>query len=295
MIVDCHTHLWTNPAQLGHDAEAYLQREGGDGLFAARDAEHYKAAECVDKALVMGYRSAHLEAAVPNELIGSYVARHSRKMIGIAGVDPTEPDATDTARELLSRQEFRGLTISPATQNFHPADSRAIELYELAAEAGVPIFISQGTHFPPKGRMEYARPLLFDEIAREFPHLSLVIAALGHPWVEEGIALIGKHGRVFGNVASLLRRPWQAYNALVLAHQYNVMDKVLFGSDFPYLRAADAIKAVYRLHEVTQGTNLPSVPRETLRGMIERNSLTALGIARADECRESEPATEDQL
>jgi len=79
-------------------------------------------------------------------------------------------------------------------------------------------------------------------------------------------------------MAALIRRPWQAYNALVLAHQFNVVDKVLFGSDFPFFTAADAIESVYRLHEVTQGTNLPSVPRETLRSMIERDSLAELGI-----------------
>ena len=88
---------------------------------------------------------------------------------------------------------------------------------------------------------------------------------------------------MLADIAGLTRRPWQAYNALVLAHQFNVMDKILFGSDFPYFTAAEAIESVYRLHEVTQGTNLPSVPRETLRSMVERDALGALGIARAGE------------
>ena len=187
--------------------------------------------------------------------------------------------AAETAEAMLERKEFRGLTVSPAMQAFHPADSRAMALYDLADGRGAPVFIHQGTHLPARGRMEYARPFLLDEIAREFPNLTMVISSLGHPWVEEAIALLGKHPRVFADVAGLIRRPWQAYNALVLAHQFNVMDKVLFGSDFPYYTAAEAIEAVYRLHEVIQGTNLPSVPRETLRGMIERDALTALGIA----------------
>jgi hypothetical protein len=142
--------------------------------------------------------------------------------------------------------------------------------------------------------MGHARPLLLDEIAQDYPSLTIVISGLGHPWVEEGIALVGKHSRVYGDVAGLIRRPWQAYNALVLAHQFNVMDKVLFGSDFPYSTAAEAIKSVYRLHEVTQGTNLPSVPRETLRGMIERDALTALGIARPGEVEAAQAAAEGE-
>ena len=192
----------------------------------------------------------------------------------------------------LDRPEFRGITLSPATQNIHPCDSRAMRIYELAAERRVPVFFCQSTHFPAQGRMEYARPSLLDEIAREYPELVIVISSMGHPWIEEGIALIGKHPRVFGDIAGLVHRPWQAYNALVLAHQFNVMDKVLFGSDFPYFPAAEAIKSIYRMNEVTQGTNLPSVPREALRGVVERDALTALGIARAGEAPPSEEEDE---
>jgi hypothetical protein len=283
MIIDCHTHLWSNPNQLGDNADSYLQRQSGLANLQAGPAEHSEASQPADKTLVMAYRSAHLSANVPNELIGEYVSRYSKQMVGIAAVDPTEPQAISEASDLLDMPAFRGLTISPATQNFHPADSRAIKLYELAAERDIPLFIQHGTHFPTQGRMEYARPLLLDEIAREYPTLTMVISSLGHPWVEECIALIGKHPRVFGDMAGLIRRPWQAYNALILAHQFNVMDKVLFGSDFPFCTAAEAIKSVYSLHEVTQGTNLPSVPRETLRSMVERNSLRALGIDRPGE------------
>ena len=283
MIVDCHTHIWSSPKELGRNVGEYLRRQGGRKDVTADPADHAAAAGCVDKCLVVGYRSAHLGASVPNEFVAAYVARDNGKMIGIAAVDPTEAGVLETAAALLDQAEFRGLAISPAAQNFHPADSRAMALYELAAARGAPVFFHQATHFPPGARMEYARPLLLDEIGREFPKLTVTISAMGHPWIGEAIALLGKHSRFFADVAGLTRRPWQAYNALVLAHQYNVMDKVLFGSDFPYFTAAEAIKSVYRLHEVTQGTNLPSVPRETLRSMVERDALGALGIARAGE------------
>jgi uncharacterized protein len=283
MIVDCHTHIWDNPDQLGEDAAAYLRRQTGRESLSARPADHIKACDPASKTLVMGFVSEHLGASVPNEMVARHVGAHSERLVGIAAVDPTSDGALEEANELLDRSEFRGLTISPATQNYHPSDSRAMKLYELAAQRDVPVFLAHGTHFPAKGSMGYARPLLLDEIAQDYPTLTIVISGLGHPWVEEGIALVGKHERVYGDVAGLIRRPWQAYNALVLAHQFNVMDKVLFGSDFPYSTASEAIESVYRLHEVTQGTNLPSVPRETLRTMIERDALSALGIARPGE------------
>ena len=293
MIVDCHTHIWSSTEQLGRGGEEFVRRQSGRECVPAGPADHALAAECVDKCLVMAFRSVDLNADVPNEFVGDYVARHRDKMIGIAAVDPSEDGAVDRAELLLKRDEFRGLTISPAMQNLHPADSRAMGLYQLAARLGVPVFFCQSTHFPTAGRMEYARPSLLDEIARDFPDLVMVISSLGHPWIEEGIALLGKHRRVFGDISGLIHRPWQAYNALVLAHQFNVMDKVLFGSDFPYSRAAEAIKCVYRMHEVTQGTNLPSVPREALRSMVERDALGALRIAWKGESPAEAAAEED--
>lgn len=290
MIVDCHTHIWASSEQLGANADEYIRRQCGRDNVAAGGPEHARAASCVDRSLVFGSRSVDLGASVPNDYIAEYVARRSEKMIGVAAVDPSDETAPDEAQRCLDRSEFRGLTISPATQNIHPSDSRAMVIYELARSRGVPVFFCQSTHFPAQGRMEYARPSLLDEIAREYPDLVIVISSMGHPWIEEGIALIGKHARVFGDIAGLVHRPWQAYNALVLAHQFNVMDKVLFGSDFPYYTAAEAIKSIYRMNELTQGTNLPSVPREALRSMVERDALTALGIARAGE---AVAATED--
>jgi hypothetical protein len=283
MIVDCHTHIWASAEQLGRGGQEFIWRQSGRESLGAGPADHAQAAKCVDKSFVLGYRSRDLGADVPNEFIAEYVSRNADKMIGIACVDPAESDALDQAEALLKCHEFRGLTLSPAMQNFHPADSRAMRIYELASRRKVPVFFCQSTHFQATGRMEYARPSLLDEVAREFPEMPMVISSLGHPWIEEGIALIGKHPRVYGDISGLVHRPWQAYNALVLAHQFNVMDKVLFGSDFPYCTAAEAIKCVYRMHEVTQGTNLPSVPRESLRSMVERDTLSSLGIARPGE------------
>jgi len=294
MIVDCHTHIWANTDQLGRGGREYVYRQTGREDVVAGPAEHAQAAECVDKSLVMGFRSLDLEADVPNEFVAEYVAAGNDRMIGIAAIDPSEDAAIEKAEELLSRREFRGLTISPAVQNVHPADSRALGLYELACRLGVPVLFSQSTHFPTMGRMEYARPSLLDEVARDFPDLTMVISSLGHPWIEEGIALLGKHPRVYGDISGLLHRPWQAYNSLVLVHQFNVMDKVLFGSDFPYATAAEAIECVYRMNEVTQGTNLPPVPREALRAMVERDALAALGIARPGETAPRREAGEDE-
>ena len=81
-------------------------------------------------------------------------------------------------------------------------------------------------------------------------------------------------------LAALLRRPWQAYQALLSAYENQVAEKLFFGSDFPFATAAAAIEQLYRLNEITHGTNLPGIPREVLRSIVERDALSELGIAR---------------
>jgi predicted TIM-barrel fold metal-dependent hydrolase len=291
-IVDCHTHIWQSPDQLGQaelgevprtsrarsartNANARTQRRG----IPSGDSEyHWSQANSVDKSFVLGFKSRYLRAEIPNRYVSEYCKRSPEKLIGFAGIDPTEGVATEELKQAHNELSLRGLTISPANQDFHPADSRAMRLYATAEQLGMPILFHPGGQFTEMSMLEYARPYLLDEVARTFPKLRMVVAQMGQPWVDETIVLLGKHPNVFADVSGMLARPWQAYHALVSAYQYGVIEKLLFGSDFPYTSAADCIESLYSLNQIAQGTNLPLVPRESLRGIVERETLTLLGL-----------------
>lgn len=279
MIIDCHTHIWASPDQLGAATGAWLARNGGQESLFANSGDHAAAARDVTKTLVWGFRSRYLAADVPNAFLADYVSQHRDTVIGIAAVDPPEPDAMERLGNIAQRTEFGGITISPAAQGFHPADTRAMGVYEFCARQGLPVFVECGTDFAPQAVLEFAHPHLLDEVARAFPSLTIVVSGLGSPWVQETIVLLAKQPKVYAEVAAILRRPWEAYQSLLLAHQRGVAGKLLFGSGFPFLTAAEAIQQLYRLNEITHGTGLPGVPRETLRGIVERDALTELGMA----------------
>jgi len=289
MIVDVHTHVWQSPDQLGQltlgdvrtarlrsaravDRPVYRQ------IPAADASNHWAEVSCVDKAFVLGFKSRYLRAEIPNHYVANYVQQHPQKLIGFAGIDPTEPDAAREVRIARDQLQLRGITISPAHQDFHPSDSRAMRVYETAEALGMPIVVHAGSPFTHDSKMEFGRPFLMDEVARTFPKLRIIIAQLGQPWVDETIILIGKHPNVFADVSGLLKRHWQAYNALVAAYQEGVIDKLLFGSDYPYTNAEDCIEALYSINQIAHGTNLPIIPREALRGIVERDTLALLGL-----------------
>ena len=62
------------------------------------------------------------------------------------------------------------------------------------------------------------------------------------------------------------------------AYEYGVMEKLLFGSDFPHRSPAECIEALYSLNQISAGTNLTAIPRQKLRGIVERDALALLGI-----------------
>ena len=293
MIIDCHTHIWETADQLGQadlgEAAPLGQRKAGrlspNGRPIFRrippaDPElHWQQSLAVDKTIVLGFKSRLLKAEVPNSFVADYVRRHPEKLIGFAGIDPADASALGDLRIAADELGLRGITLSPSNQAFHPADTRAMNLYAEAERRKMPVLIHPGGHLSEAARLEFARPVLLDEVARTFPELKIVIAQLGEPWVEETVVMLAKHPNVFADISGLLARPWQAYNGLVRAYQYGVIDKVLFGSDFPYTNAAGCIEALYSLNQIAHGTNLPTVPRESLRGIVEREALGLLGLA----------------
>lgn len=274
MIVDCHTRVWTSPAQLG---AAFADV----GSLCADELHHREALGPVDRAIVLGFKSRYLGAEIPNRLVAECVRRNAAKLVGFAGIDPTDPAWPEDLRVAQDELNLKGVILSPALQDFHPCDTRAQRLYEACERRGLPI-VFEPSHRQAAARLEYAAPALLDEVARSFPALRIVIARLGHPWISETVVLLGKHPHVYASVAGLLRQPWESYTALLSASEYGVMDKILFGSDFPFRAPAACIEALYSVNQFGHGSVLPVIPREQLRGIVERDTLQLLGIRTSD-------------
>lgn len=284
MIVDCYTHTWKSIDQLGRCAPTNrihpsLPANSLEPDVADRD-HHFAAAEPVATTIVLGFRSRYLDAEIPNDQVAAYVAQHKDRLIGFAGIDPTHPKEAEA--ELLratTELSMQGIVVAPAAQDFHPSDSRARRVYELASDQQMPVLFHTGIHLAAEAKLEYAQPVLLDEIARDFPDMKMIIAHMGYPWVDETLVLLTKHANVYSEISWLLHQPFQAYQTLLSAYQYGVIDKLLFGSGFPFAAASNCIEELYSLNHLISGTNLPTIPRDKLRGIVERDTLGLLGIS----------------
>src|SRR6185503_19925763 len=85
---------------------------------------------------------------------------------------------------------FRGLKLAPIYQNYHPCDERMSPVYEYCEKRGIPILFHQGTTFPRRAPLKYAQPIQLEDVALAHPKLAIVIAHMGHAWMDDTIVLI---------------------------------------------------------------------------------------------------------
>jgi predicted TIM-barrel fold metal-dependent hydrolase len=272
MVIDVHTHAplhWLLPGY--HEGVRPGARVKLDFTFE----EHWETlSPMVDAMVVLDIARG---AENQNDAIAAYAAAHPGRVVGFMSVDPLDPDAV-AEMERASALGLRGLKLGPIYQGFHPHDGRAFEVYGKADELGLPIVIHQGATFPRRAPLEVASPLLLERVAWAFPELPIVIAHMGHPWMAEAIVLVRKHPRLYLDISALHYRPWQFYNGLVLALEYGVEDRLLFGSDWPFTTPAETIDELRRINRFTEGTALPRIPEAVIEAIIERDSLALLGL-----------------
>jgi hypothetical protein len=257
MIVDCHTHLNSPPR--GNLSQ-----------------EHLEICERLDGCFVMAGLS--LDRAAVNQDLADYAAQNS-KVYGFAAVNPTQDDvAIRGVRKLTFDRGLRGAVLYCAEHAFHPAHSQAMRFYEAAQELGLVVFFHNCPPYSSESILDYAQPWLLDEVARTFPNLKIIIGRMGIPFFWQTEGLLSKHKNVYADLSIYPQRVWENYNMIVSAYEAGIMDKLLFGSGFPFAKPDACIETLLGFNRMLANTQLPQVPREKLRSIVERDSLALFGL-----------------
>ncbi|RJX38187.1 amidohydrolase [Paenibacillus pinisoli] len=278
MIFDCHTHLF-GPGMCSGPTEAAIKRAWGPDMeILATPEMHEEATAGCSGSIVLAMAAHATGLVVPNEYVAEYCAKVSSRRFGFASVDPSDPDAVVKFETAIRELNLKGLKLGPIYQNFYPDAKEHFPLYAKAEELGVPILWHQGTSFVPEGYLDASRPAMLDPIARAFPKLKMIVAHMGHPWIDECISLVRKHPNLYMDVSALGSRPWQFYNALVSAQEYGSVHKILFGSDYPFFTPDRMIEALRHINDLAEGTKLPRVSDETVESILHRDTPAILGF-----------------
>ncbi len=213
-----------------------------------------------------------------NDATATFVRAHPDRLIGFMSVHPYDATCLEEIERCRVDLGLRGIKLGANYQNFDPLESRALAIYEQAQKHGLPILFHQGTSPVRNAPIRLAHPLLMDEIAMRYPDLKIVMAHLGHPWQAESCVVIRKHPNVYADISGTFYRPFSFWEQMVKAAEWNVLDKVLFGTDYPITTVAETLDHLRRVNEIVEGTKLPRVPAEAIEAIIQRDSLALLGL-----------------
>lgn len=214
---------WDHMRRLREDPSAFVEVLDAEGIWRAC-LINYVAEE------VLGF------TWEVNAFAADYAKEHPDRLLPFGGVDPRREDVEARMEDLLSTYEVRGIKLHPPHQLF-PANGHLTgevpgleTVYALAQDHGVPVMVHTGTSVFPGARSRLGDPMALDDVAVDFPKLTLLMAHGGRPlWTREAFFLLRRHRNVYLDISSIPPQRLLDYFPRLEA----VADRVLFGSDWP--------------------------------------------------------------
>ena len=279
--IDTHVHVETD----GHgnyaldqellDASAAYFRSGHERAPTVDQiAAYYRERRLAAVVFTVDAHRATGHPALSGHEILDQVHAHPDVLIPFASVDPgAGPDAVALLRDLAAAGA-KGLKLHPSLQAFAPHDPAVYPLYEAAGELGLPVLFHSGQTGIgaglPGGRgikLRYSDPMLVDDVAADFPGLTIILAHPSVPWADASISIATHKANVFVDLSGWAPRYFPPQ--LVRALSGPLRRKALFGSDFPVLTPDRWLTEFEQL----------DVKPEVRPLVLKQNAIAVLGLA----------------
>lgn len=235
--IDVHVHLHTGPKDTSHsDAKkVFTAGEQAESLL-----DYYRSRDLagvifdVDKETTTGL-------PIDNGAVAKLAQESEGRFIGFASVDPWKGPAALEELERCVALGLRGLKLQPITQQFDLGDRQFYPLWEFCQARGWPILVHTGTTgigANSRGgrglKLKYGHPLpAVDDVAADFPDLTLIAAHFGWPWHMDLLAIARHKANVYVDLSGWAPK---YVPAEVVQYMNSVIpDRFLFGSDYPWL------------------------------------------------------------
>lgn len=178
---------------------------------------------------------------IPNEEVIEAARENADIMIAFASIDPHKGKAgAREARRLIDEYGVKGFKFHPPIQNYHPYDPVAWPIYEVIAEHKLPAVFHTGHSGIGSGmrggggiRLKWGQPMLLDDVAVDFPDMTIILAHPSWPWTDEALSMALHKPNVYIDLSGWSPKYFppqiERYANTQLGHKF------LFGSDFPLI------------------------------------------------------------
>jgi hypothetical protein len=245
--IDMHVHPGTKEYLVDAggkylaDAMAYFHKP--DAIVTMEEtASHYR---CLDMKAVLLAWDAETNTGRPkvtNDYVAEAVTKYPDVFIGFASVDPWKgAKAVSELERAVKTLGLRGLKCHPIAQGFYPNDRQFYPLWETCSALKIPLLLHTGMTGVGAGvsggnglKLKYAQPIPYiDDIAADFPNLTIIGAHPSWPWQEEMLAVAVHKTNVYIDLSGW--SPKYFPPSLVQHANTRLQDRILFGSDYPFL------------------------------------------------------------
>jgi predicted TIM-barrel fold metal-dependent hydrolase len=238
--IDVHVHLEHAGESTEADRHAAQYFKGGAPREPAAMAEYYRSRNMAFVVFTVDETRSGMKRLSNDEVV-AFAAQNPDIAIPFASINPTRgADGVKEAKRLVKDGLVKGLKLHPPCMEFFPNDRIAYPLYEVFAEARLPVLFHTGHSGLGTGmrggggiRLKYGHPMPIDDVAVDFPDMPIVMAHPSFPWQEEAISVCLHKPQVYIDLSG-----WSPkYFSPVLIQYANSLlkEKVLFGSDYPML------------------------------------------------------------
>ncbi len=243
--IDVHVHPADQESEeSGGEYLAWAKRLFKDGVHDVvtldETAEIYRAHNMMCVLLGKDARANTGLPAISNDSIAQAVRDHPDTFIGFGGVDPHMGKWAVNEVHRIAELGLRGLKFQPIVQGFFPDDQRYYPIYEAAREHGLVMLFHAGTTGIGAGapggmglKLKYGRPIHIDDVAADFPDLTIIAAHPGVPWTEELLSIAVHKGNVYVDMSGWAPKYFPP--AFVHDARTRLQDKMLFGTDWPLI------------------------------------------------------------
>lgn len=164
-----------------------------------------------------------------------YAAADRHRLIAFGSVHPRFTARVGEAVDRLIESGVRALKVHPPHQVFRAnayqdALPQLAELYERAQAAGVPVTIHTGTSVFPGARSRLGDPMDVDDVAIDFPGLTILMAHGGRPlWMDAAFFVVRRHPNVYLELSGIPPGRLLDY----FPRLSEIADKAVWGTDWP--------------------------------------------------------------
>jgi hypothetical protein len=207
----------------------------------------------IERSLLIAVRAGDLRVRgsfeVPYDVVAKICRKYPDRFSGLAGIDPTRGMQGLRDLEIAVKEHgFVGAHWYPHWFSMPPDAAQIYPYYAKCCELGIPIMMQVGHNlvYSRERRLpSVGRPILLDQVAIDFPELTLIGIHLGVPWTDEMISMCWKHENIYTAGDAYAPKHWPA-QYVRYANSYG-RHKVLFGSDWPVIDPERAVQEVSEL------------------------------------------------